>query len=258
MSARVSPRRWAMRSAPTYWFGRSMDQEAGLGVPFSPPRTAAPSGVRLIASTPHATPTSIASAAMSPAITCAACCAEPHWASSVRQPAVSGSPACSQAVRVMLPVCSPAWVTQPPATCSTADGSMPARSSRAVCAQPRISAGCMPDSMPLRLPIAVRAASTITAVPIGPPPSSVVQSKLEHVPLSAKEAAVAVPDIPPGFDFTDPEIYTTRVPSRGAGRTAPGGAGLVGQPAPRLGRVRRRGLLGGHQARRHPGGVQDP
>jgi cholest-4-en-3-one 26-monooxygenase len=25
---------------------------------------------------------------------------------------------------------------------------------------------------------------------------------------------VAVPDIPPGFDFTDPEIYTTRVPAR--------------------------------------------
>ena len=28
-----------------------------------------------------------------------------------------------------------------------------------------------------------------------------------------REAAVAVPDIPPGFDFTDPEIYTTRVPA---------------------------------------------
>ena len=25
---------------------------------------------------------------------------------------------------------------------------------------------------------------------------------------------MAVPDIPPGFDFTDPEIYTTRVPAR--------------------------------------------
>src|SRR6201986_3664467 len=27
------------------------------------------------------------------------------------------------------------------------------------------------------------------------------------------EAAVTVPDIPPGFDFTDPEIYATRVPA---------------------------------------------
>jgi len=41
----------------------------------------------------------------------------------------------------------------------------------------------------------------------------VIQSKLEHVSLSAKEAAVPVPDIPPGFDFTDPEIYATRVPN---------------------------------------------
>ncbi len=95
-------------------------------------RAAVPSGTRLIASTPQAIPTPIASAAMSPATRCAACCAEPHWASSVRQPASYGSPAWSQAVLVTLLDCSPAWVTQPPATCSTAVGAIPARSSRAI------------------------------------------------------------------------------------------------------------------------------
>ena len=85
-SARESPRRCAIRSAATYWFGMSMSHEAGRGEPASA-RAAVPSGTRLIASTPQAIPTPIASAAMSPATRCAACCAEPHWASSVRQPA---------------------------------------------------------------------------------------------------------------------------------------------------------------------------
>ena len=64
----------------------------------------------------------MASAAISPATRCAACWAEPHCASSVWHPVCYGSPACSQAVLVMLPDCSPAWVTQPPATCSTSAG----------------------------------------------------------------------------------------------------------------------------------------
>ncbi len=168
VSARESPRRCAMRSAATYWLGMSISQEGGRGVPASalPARAAVPSGTRLIASTPHAIPTPIASAAISPATRCAACCAEPHCASSVRQPAVCGSPACSQAVLVTLFDCSPAWVTQPPATCSTSAGAMPARSISAVCTPPRISAACTPDSTPPRLPTGVRTASTITAVPI--------------------------------------------------------------------------------------------
>ena len=66
ISARESPRRWAMRSAATYWFGMSMSHEAGRGEPASA-RAAVPSGTRLIASTPHAIPTPIASAAISPA-----------------------------------------------------------------------------------------------------------------------------------------------------------------------------------------------
>jgi hypothetical protein len=76
------PRRCAIRSAAWYWFGRSMSQESGLGVP-TPVPAFAPSGTRLIASTPQAMPVSIASAAMSPATTCTASCAEPHCASRV-------------------------------------------------------------------------------------------------------------------------------------------------------------------------------
>ena len=99
------------------------------------------SGTRDIASTPQPTPTVIASAAIRPAITCTACCAEPHWASRVRQPVWYGSPACSQAVLVMLLDCSPACVTQPPATCSTASASTPpgraARSARRRGSRPR-------------------------------------------------------------------------------------------------------------------------
>ncbi len=44
------------------------------------------------------------------------------------RPVCQGSPELSQAVRVTLLDCSPAWVTQPPMTCSTSSGSMPARS----------------------------------------------------------------------------------------------------------------------------------
>ena len=114
-SARESPRRCAMRSAATI-LARHVDVPGSRPgrARVSPGRHVAPSGTRLIASTPHAIPTPIASAAISPVTRCAACCAEPHCASSVRQPVVCGSPACSQAVLVMLFDCSPAWVTQPP------------------------------------------------------------------------------------------------------------------------------------------------
>ncbi len=96
-----------------------MSQLSGRGEPTAVP-TFARSGTRDIASTPQPTPTVIASAAIRPAIRWTACCPEPHWASRVRQPVWYGSPACSQAVLVMLFDCSPACVTQPPATCSTA------------------------------------------------------------------------------------------------------------------------------------------
>ncbi len=73
----------------------------------APAIAAVPSGTRLIASTPQPIPTSIAPAAISPAIRCTACWADPHWASSVRQPVWIGSPACSQEVLVTLLDCSP-------------------------------------------------------------------------------------------------------------------------------------------------------
>ena len=45
-----------------------------------------------------------------------ACCDDPHWLSTVVAATSSGSPALSQAVRAMLNVCSPTWLTQPPMT----------------------------------------------------------------------------------------------------------------------------------------------
>ena len=57
-------------------------------------------------------------------------------------------------------------VTQPPATCSISAGSRPDRSTMPRWAAPSISAACMPERLPLRLPIGVRTASTMMAVPM--------------------------------------------------------------------------------------------
>ena len=65
-------------------------------------------------------------------------------------------------MRATLNPCSPAWVTQPPTTCSTVEGSMPDRFTTSTCAAPSTSAARRPESHPLRLPIGVRTASTIT------------------------------------------------------------------------------------------------
>ena len=65
-------------------------------------------------------------------------------------------------MRVTLKPCSPAWVTHPPTTCSTAAGSIPARLTTSTWAAPRMSGARRPESQPLRLPIGVRTASTIT------------------------------------------------------------------------------------------------
>jgi hypothetical protein len=78
--------------------------------------TAAPSPTRLIASTPHATPVSIAPAAINPAIRWFACCEEPHCASTVVAATSYASPMPSHAFRVTLHACSPACVTHPPMT----------------------------------------------------------------------------------------------------------------------------------------------
>ena len=90
-----------------------------------------PRGMRLIDSTPQAMAASMAPEAMRPAARLVACCDEPHWESTVVAGTVRGRPAVSHEVRAMLKDCSPTAVTQPPTTCSTCVGSMPARSIRA-------------------------------------------------------------------------------------------------------------------------------
>jgi hypothetical protein len=117
----------------------------------------------------------MAPVAIKPATRWLACCAEPHWQSTVMAPVCHGRPPCSQAVRVTLLDCSPAWVTQPPMTCSTKLGSMPQRSTIASWAAPSNSAACRPASQPPRLPIGVRTASTMTGVP--------TPLKVEHVTI---------------------------------------------------------------------------
>src|SRR6266540_5999507 len=109
-------------------------------------------------------------AAMSPAIMWFACCAEPHWESTVVQAAVYGStplPAESHALRVTLLPCSPACVTHPPTTSSTVPASTPARLMTSTSACRSTSVALSSDSQPLRLPIGVRTASTMTGVPMG-------------------------------------------------------------------------------------------
>ena len=78
----------------------------------------------------------------------------------------------SHAVRVTLDACSPAWVTHPPTICSTSEGSIPARFTSSTWAVARSSAAWKPDNHPLRLPIGVRTASTITGRAIALPPES--------------------------------------------------------------------------------------
>src|SRR3954463_2014377 len=94
---------------------------------------------------------------------CAACCDDPHCRSTVVAGTVQGRPAATHALRVTLVDCSPACVTQPPTTSSICAASTPVRSSSALSACPSRSVGCQPASFPLRLPIGVRTASTITA-----------------------------------------------------------------------------------------------
>ncbi len=161
------PRRFAIRSAAVNWSGMSMSHDSARIRDRSGPALA-PRPTRLMASMPHAMPTSMAPEAISPAIRWLACCALPHWQSMVVAPTCSGRPAVSQATRVMLLDCSPYCVTQPPMACSTSAASMPARSTTAFCVAPSSSVACSPDSHPLRFPIGLRVASTMTGLPMEP------------------------------------------------------------------------------------------
>ena len=83
-------------------------------------------------STPEPMTTSWMPAAISAAPKFTACCAEPHWRSTVVAAASIGSPSCSQALRATLKACSPNCCTQPAMTSSTSAASTPARSSTSV------------------------------------------------------------------------------------------------------------------------------
>src|SRR3954454_2368154 len=124
---------------------------------------AEPMGTRLIISTPPATTTSAWPLMTVAAAKATACCDEPHWRSTVVPGTASGQPAASAALRAMLNVCSPTWLTQPQMTSSTTAGSMPERSTRdsSTCAER--STACTPDSPPPRLPTGDRTAAQMTA-----------------------------------------------------------------------------------------------
>src|ERR1041384_4389105 len=102
-----------------------------------------------------------------PAAKWAACWEDPHWRSTVVAGTDSGQPAPSTALRPMLRPWFPTWDTQPMITSATRAGSRSLRSTRAFSTSAARSAACQPESLPLRLPPAVRTASTMTAVGMG-------------------------------------------------------------------------------------------
>src|SRR5213592_699708 len=91
------------------------------------------------------------------------CCEEPHCRSTVVPGMVSGNPAASHALRPMLSDCSPIWETQPMMLSSISPGSTPALVTTSCITVASRSTGWMPANDPLRLPIGLRTASTITA-----------------------------------------------------------------------------------------------
>ncbi len=119
MSSRVISHLSAMRSAPSNWLVISYSLKYGAGIGMPRPSCLAPLlpiGTRLIASTPHPSATSTTPEPTSEMARLVACWLEPHCVSIVVAGTESGSPAESQAVRVMLNACSPAWLTHPPTT----------------------------------------------------------------------------------------------------------------------------------------------
>ena len=70
---------------------------------------------------------------------------------------------------------APIWSMQPPTTWSTSPLPIPARLRHSICTGPRMSAGWVLASVPLRLPTAERTASTITTSVIAFPFLGVVQ-----------------------------------------------------------------------------------
>ncbi len=129
-----------------------------------------PMGVRVIDSTPAATAMSYAPAITPWAAKWMDCWEDPHWRSMVVAGTDSGQPAASTALRPILRDCSPTCMTQPMITSSTRAGSNELRSATALRASDAKSTACQLRSFPLRLPPAVRTASTMTAVVMVSPP----------------------------------------------------------------------------------------
>jgi hypothetical protein len=67
----------------------------------------------------------------------------------------------------MLKDCSPTWLTHPATIWPTSAGSMPERPTSSLAAVASSSAGCTVDSPPLRRPMGVRTASTMTTSGMG-------------------------------------------------------------------------------------------
>src|SRR3712207_7861035 len=125
-------------------------------------------GTRLIDSTPPATTTSAWPLTTGAAAKATACWEDPHWRSIVVPGTDSGQPAARTALRPMLNVCSPTWLTQPQNTSSTTAGSMPDRSASAFSTCADRSTAWTPASPPPRLPTGVRTAAQMTASRMDP------------------------------------------------------------------------------------------
>ncbi len=122
-----------------------------------------PIGTRDIISTPaeitrSSCPDQIAAAALK-----FVCIEEPHCRSTVVPQTVSGQPATRGTMRPMFQPCSPIWVTQPNCTSSISAGSAPVLAARAFSTCAASSSPRIVESVPPRLPIGLRTASTINA-----------------------------------------------------------------------------------------------
>src|SRR5579862_1963230 len=190
--------------------------------------TDVPSGVADVDSTPPATTTSHAPAITAWAAKWTACSDDAHWRSTVTPGTESGHPAARTALRATFIACSPYWVTQPRTTSSTTAWSRSLRRARAASTSAARSVGCQPARRPLRAPMAVRTASTITAVVIGP---TLAHGRYPRRLGGTRHGAVAGRRGDAGHRGARRGVRLLRGRPRGLGRghVGPDGAGL--QPA---------------------------
>src|SRR5712691_6138371 len=135
----------------------------GLTGPSPGPNASEPIGTRDMFSTPAPITTSWAPDSTPWAAKFTACWPEPQNRFTVVPGTSIGKPAISAAARAIFMPCSPVCVTQPATTSSTCAGSTPARLTTSRKASASKSSGRTGLSLPLRRPIAVRTASTMTA-----------------------------------------------------------------------------------------------